>query len=268
MKPTVGVANFGARQPYHLVIYSEKTSLADVLTPLCDRYDADLYLPSGEISDTLLYQMAKVGADDRRPMALLVLADFDPSGNQMAVSIGRKLQAFRDLHFPDLEFELHGSRADRGPGARVRSAVRLRSRRPSAGPMAGAPLTVAWSRPRSTRSPHCKPARADRDRARRDRAVLRLDAWPAGPGRRRTIGNSAAQEALDQLIDTDLLSQLRDQAVDKLAGIQAEIDSINETLRAETSTLGIELPAPIAPEPELPDRDDRQAFSLFGLVLG
>jgi hypothetical protein len=107
MKPTVGISNFGARQPYHLVIYGEKTSLADVLSPLCDRYAADLYLPSGEISDTLLYQMAKVGADDGRPMAVLVLAEFDPAGNQMAVSIGRKLQAFRDLHFPDLEFELH-----------------------------------------------------------------------------------------------------------------------------------------------------------------
>jgi hypothetical protein len=64
-----------------------------------------------------------------------------------------------------------------------------------------------------------------------------------------------AQATLDQLINTDLLSQLREQALDKLAGIQAEIDAINETLRAETSTLGIELSMPIAPDPELPDRD-------------
>jgi hypothetical protein len=49
MAPGVGLSNFEARQPCHLVIYGEKTSLADVLTPLCNFYKADLYLPSGEI---------------------------------------------------------------------------------------------------------------------------------------------------------------------------------------------------------------------------
>ncbi len=55
------------------------------------------------------------------------------------------------------------------------------------------------------------------------------------------------------MVDADLLAQLRNQAVDKIAGIQAEIDAINETLRAESSTLGIALPTPIAPGPDLPD---------------
>ena len=59
------------------------------------------------MSDTLVYQMARTGAEDGRPMVVLVMADFDPAGRQMAVSIARKLQAFRDLHFPALEFEVH-----------------------------------------------------------------------------------------------------------------------------------------------------------------
>jgi hypothetical protein len=38
-------------QPYRLVIFGEKTSLEDVLGPIASRFEADLYLPSGEISD-------------------------------------------------------------------------------------------------------------------------------------------------------------------------------------------------------------------------
>jgi len=40
-------------------------------------------------------------------MVVLVLADCDPSGYQMAVSIGHKLRALVDSHFPSLRFQLH-----------------------------------------------------------------------------------------------------------------------------------------------------------------
>ena len=50
--------------------------------------------------------MAKDAAADGRTMVVLVLADCDPAGHQMAVSIGRKLQALRDLLFPAMEFEV------------------------------------------------------------------------------------------------------------------------------------------------------------------
>ena len=44
--------------------------------------------------------MAQDGAVDGRPMRVFTLADCDPAGHQMPVSIGRKLQALRDLEFP------------------------------------------------------------------------------------------------------------------------------------------------------------------------
>jgi hypothetical protein len=106
INPITGVTDFEGRQPYALAIFGEKASLEDVLLPIARRFEADLCLPSGEISDTLLWGMAKDGAADGRPMVIFVLADFDPAGHQMAVSIGRKLQALRDLCFPNLEFEV------------------------------------------------------------------------------------------------------------------------------------------------------------------
>ena len=37
LKPTVEVEDFYGRQPYHLVIYGEKSSLSEVLDPICQR---------------------------------------------------------------------------------------------------------------------------------------------------------------------------------------------------------------------------------------
>ena len=82
------------------MIFGEKTSLEEVLLPVARAHEADLYLPSGEISDTLIHRIAKDAAEDGRPLVMITVSDCDPAGYQMPVSIGRKLQAFRDLLFP------------------------------------------------------------------------------------------------------------------------------------------------------------------------
>ena len=51
LEPYAGVAGFEGRQPYALTIFGEKTSLEDVLLPLARRFEADLFLPAGEISE-------------------------------------------------------------------------------------------------------------------------------------------------------------------------------------------------------------------------
>ena len=97
---------FTRPQPYALAIWAEKSSTEDVLNPIARHYGADLYLGTGEASDTRIYEMAKDGAEDGRPLIVATICDCDPSGRQMPVSIGRKLQALRDLCFPDLRFEV------------------------------------------------------------------------------------------------------------------------------------------------------------------
>ena len=197
--------------------------------------------------------MAKVGADDGRPMVVLVLADFDPAGNQMAVSIGRKLQAFRDLHFPDLEFELY--------------PVALTEDQVSAFDLPSTPLKETERRADRWREAHGGLGQTEIDALAtlKPHVLIEIVHDAITPFYDSTLASRTweakdewedyAQAALDQQIDGDLLASLRAQAIEKLAGIQAEIDAINETLRAATSTLGIELPAPFEPEPELPDLD-------------
>ena len=60
-----------------------ESCLADVLGPLADRYNADLFLPTGEISDTQIYLMARAAENDGRPLAVFYFADCDPAGWQM-----------------------------------------------------------------------------------------------------------------------------------------------------------------------------------------
>jgi hypothetical protein len=105
-EPYGRLTGFDREQPFALTIFGEKSSLEDVLLPIARRYGANLYLGPGEISHTLVYGIAKDGVEDGRPLAVLTVTDFDPGGRQMPVSIGRKLQAFRDAFFPDLRFEV------------------------------------------------------------------------------------------------------------------------------------------------------------------
>src|SRR6266702_6473133 len=55
----------------------------------------------------MLHQMARTGAADGRPAVVLYFSDCDPSGWQMPISVGRKLQAFREGLFPGLEFAVY-----------------------------------------------------------------------------------------------------------------------------------------------------------------
>ncbi len=96
-----------ARQAFRLVLIGEKSSLRHVLQPICQRYEAELILPTGELSTTLLHGIVKRAADDGRPCRVFYLSDFDPSGVHMPVEVSRKMQALVDLKFDGLNIELH-----------------------------------------------------------------------------------------------------------------------------------------------------------------
>ena len=105
--PDLTLHQFHCEQRFQLALFGEKSSLEPIVAPIAETLNADLFLGTGELSDTLLHRMASEGAEDGRKLIVFSLSDFDPSGLQMTVSIARKLQAFRDLLFPELSFEVH-----------------------------------------------------------------------------------------------------------------------------------------------------------------
>jgi hypothetical protein len=249
LEPYVALGDFEARQPFKLVLFGEKSSLEAPLTSLGEEIKADLYLMTGEISDTLVHTMAKEGAEDGRPMIVLTFADCDPGGWQMPISIGRKLQAFKDLEFPDLRFQVH--RVGLLP-EQVREL--------------GLPSTPLKE----------KEKRADRWKAHTGLEQTEIDALIAlHPGQVERMGRVAslpffdrtldrrarevreaweeeAQAVLEQALNSETLDQIREQAADRLAELEEEIEAIRQQLHVDPGD--VELPQlPELPEPELPE---------------
>jgi hypothetical protein len=255
VEPYVGVVGFEGRQPYALTIFGEKTSLEDVLLPIARRFEADLYLPAGEISDALLYRMAKDGAEDGRTMVVLVLADCDPAGHQMAVSIGRKLQALRDLRFGDLGFEVvpvaltvDQVRELELPSTPLKETEKRADRwREAFGVEQTEIDALATLRPRALEEIVTSAIAPYFDASLRVRVAEAEREWLA-----------AAQQALHDQIDDDALAIVREQAAERFGELEAEIDSINQQLRMAIDG-GVELPTVVIPEPEVDEKRARLA---------
>jgi hypothetical protein len=249
LMPTVGVADFTAAQPFKLVIVGEKSSLADVLEPIASEHKADLYLPTGEPSDTLLHQMARVGAADGRPMVVLYFSDADPAGWQMAISVARKLQALQALHFPSLCFQVYRAALTPkqvGEYGLPSTPLKDTERRGDAWRAAwGIEQTeidaLASLRPDLLREIARAALAPFFDRTLAARVLEAKSAWL----------DEAARVAVDQL-GADRLATVREQATAQLAAIREQVDALREAMQIDVGDL--ELPTPVVPQPEMDGR--------------
>lgn len=81
----------GVRQ-YHVELWSEKTTMNDVLEPICRWYGVDLALAAGEFSITRVIEFLDRLLAAGVPGRILYISDFDPSGYGMPVSVARKIE--------------------------------------------------------------------------------------------------------------------------------------------------------------------------------
>jgi hypothetical protein len=250
---------FEPRQAYHFVIFGEKASLEDAVLPIARAHQADLYLPTGEISDTLVYRIAKDASADGRPLVMFTLADCDPAGRQMPVSIARKLQALHDLLFPNLRFEvvpvalnpdqvqslglpttplketeLRAGRWREAFGIEQTEIDALATLQPG---VLGRIIERAFD-------PYV-------DRDLRQRVALARSEW-----------QREAAEALQEQIDPEDLEALRSEAADRLAELESTIADINERLRMAADS-HFTLPPIVVPQPEVDAAAPRQALVSF-----
>jgi hypothetical protein len=84
-------------QPYRIVMIGEKSSLRNELLSVAQMADAELILPTGDISNTLIAGIVRRIIDDGRPAVILYFADFDPQGHNMPTAVARKVQALLTL---------------------------------------------------------------------------------------------------------------------------------------------------------------------------
>jgi hypothetical protein len=246
LEPRIGAAYFTGVQPYKLVLVGEKSSLHDVLAPIAETFGADLYLPTGEISDTLIHQMAKIGVKDGRPMVVLYFSDCDTAGWQMPISVGRKLQAMQVSLFPELDFQVH--RVALVPD-QVRewglpsTPLKDTERRGDAWQAATGVAQTEIDALASLRPELLQQLARDAIAPFYDRHLV-TRVWDAY-----WEWQQRAQEVLDGALDQDHLAMLRTEATARLAELREQIDGINDALRIDVR--GLDLPPIVVPQAEL-----------------
>jgi hypothetical protein len=104
--PNFSVGGYDARQPYHLEVWCEKSTMNDILAPLCKRYGANLQTGMGEMSITATLALVHRLEGANKPARILYVSDFDPAGQSMPVAVSRKIEYFvRTLGY-DLDIRL------------------------------------------------------------------------------------------------------------------------------------------------------------------
>lgn len=80
-------------QPYHLEVWCEKSTMNDVLLPVCRSFNANLVTFEGEVSITACYELLqRIEASGGKPTRIWYISDFDPAGNSMPVAMSRKVE--------------------------------------------------------------------------------------------------------------------------------------------------------------------------------
>ncbi len=244
LEPVVGLGWFEGIQPYRIVMIGEKSSLDDVLGPIAMAYNADLYLPTGEMSDTLIYNIASVGADDGRPVVVLYFSDADPAGWQMPISVAQKLQAFKVGFFPDLDIQLHrvGLTPDQVreyglPSTPLKETERRANAWTTATGLEQTEIDALVSlQPEVLHNLARDAIKPFYDKSLDQRVTDAREQW-----------EREAQAVVDDSIDQEQLYQLRADLEAKLAELESELEAFNAAVRIETT--GFDLPR-IPPVPE------------------
>lgn len=91
--PSFEVDGYTAVQRYHVEIWCEKSTMNDVLLPLCERYRVNLVTGVGELSITACLELVRDRLTER-PLRILYVSDFDPAGQSMPVAVARKVEYF------------------------------------------------------------------------------------------------------------------------------------------------------------------------------
>lgn len=94
-------------QEVHVEVWVEKTTMNDVLEPLCRRYNVNLITGAGEMSITSVVDFLDRVRKANRPARILYVSDYDPAGLGMPISVARKIEFLLQQGDEDLDIRLH-----------------------------------------------------------------------------------------------------------------------------------------------------------------
>jgi len=95
--------NSSKTQPYMLEIWCEKSTMNDVLEPICSRHGMNLVTGLGELSITAVVLLMDRVKAANKPTRIFYISDFDPAGEGMPISVSRKIEYFSQDEKPDIK---------------------------------------------------------------------------------------------------------------------------------------------------------------------
>lgn len=78
--------------PVHIEVWVEKSSAADLIESVGHRYSVNIMTTAGELSLTAVWDFIKRIKDARKPVRIFYISDFDPAGENMPISVSRKIE--------------------------------------------------------------------------------------------------------------------------------------------------------------------------------
>jgi hypothetical protein len=93
-------------QPYHLEVWVEKSTMEDILVPLCERHATNLVTGVGDMSITAVVSLLGRVTALGKPARILYISDYDPKGVGMPVGVARKVEFWRQWYAPDADIRL------------------------------------------------------------------------------------------------------------------------------------------------------------------
>jgi hypothetical protein len=93
-------------QRYHVEIWVEKTTMDDVLKPLAQEYGCNLVQGAGEQSVTRCDELVWRAQASGRPVRIIYIADFDPAGLSIPLTVARKLEYHLNSNRLDLDIQV------------------------------------------------------------------------------------------------------------------------------------------------------------------
>jgi hypothetical protein len=95
-------------QPFHIELWIEKSTMNDVLEPICEQYHVNLVATVGfqTITGAVLVLQRLAQIPDGKPTRIFYVSDFDPAGDAMPFAVARTLEYYLEEIAPDADVKL------------------------------------------------------------------------------------------------------------------------------------------------------------------
>ncbi len=204
-------------QPYHVEVWAEKTTMDDILVPLCERLGTNYISGAGYQSITSMVELLR-GRVSKKPCRVLYVSDYDAAGQNMPKQMARQMEFWIRRYATECD-------------VRVEPIVMTAEQ---AAPYPKAPDTGAVELDAMEAIEPGKLGRIVRDNIVQFRDV-RL-------ARKMHERNAEAREALDQEIEYEIAEEIEGVEI-----IKAEAEQIYERYRVTLVDLAAQLDTELAP---------------------